>query len=101
MNSDTIWELTPTKNEAARAIPPEGVHALTTSTRLPNDELGASGKSLEVDTRPYRRRGYFVRSPRRVRDRLKTAAFELALIAMLMAGFIIAALFAVDLLGMR
>ena len=101
MGSDTIWELTPTKTEAARAIPTNGVHTLTTSSRFPNDELSASGKSLELDTRPYRRRGYFVRSPRRVRDRLKTAAIELALIAMLLAGFIIAALFAVDLLDMR
>ena len=101
MGSDTIWELTPTKTEAARAIPPNGVHTLTTSTRFPNDELSASGKTLELDPRPYRRRGYFVRSPRRVVERLKTAAIRLALIAMLLAGFIIAALFAVDLLGMR
>ena len=101
MGSDTIWELTPTKTEAARAIPPNGVHTLTTSTRFRNDQLGASGKSLEIETRPYRRRGYYARSPRRVVERLKTAAIELALIAMLLAGFIIAALFAVDLLDMR
>jgi hypothetical protein len=55
MNADTIWELTPTKTEAAKAIPSEGVHALPTSTGFPNDELGASGKSLEFDMRPYRR----------------------------------------------
>jgi hypothetical protein len=36
-----------------------------------------------------------------VLDRLKTAVIELALIAMLMAGFIVAALFAVDLLDVR
>jgi hypothetical protein len=34
-------------------------------------------------------------------DRLKAAAMEFASIAMLMAGFIMAALFAVDLLDMR
>jgi hypothetical protein len=78
MSSDTIWELRPTKTEAARAIPPNGVHTLTTSTRFRNDELSASGKSLELDTRPYRRRGYFVRSPRRVLERLKTAAIKAA-----------------------
>jgi hypothetical protein len=56
---------------------------------------------LALDTRRYRRRGYFVRSARRALDRLKTAVIELAVIATLMAGFIIAALFAVDLLDMR
>ena len=84
MNSDTIWELTPTKNEAARAIPPEGVHALTTSTRFP--------KSLEPDARL---------SLRSVLDRLKAAAIGLALIATLVAGFIMTALFVIDLLDMR
>ena len=46
----------------------------------------------------YRRRGDFTWSRR---DRLKAAAIEFASIAMLMAGFITAALFAVDLLDMR
>jgi len=49
----------------------------------------------------YRNRGYFVGSPRSVLDRLKAAAIEFALIAILIAGLIMAALFAVDLLDMR
>ena len=49
----------------------------------------------------YRRRGYFTRSPRDLLDRLKAAAIEFASIAILIVGFIMAALFAVDLLDMR
>jgi hypothetical protein len=49
----------------------------------------------------YRVRGYFIRSPRSVLERLKAAAFEFASIAILTAGFIMAALFAADLLDMR
>jgi hypothetical protein len=49
----------------------------------------------------YRRRGDFTWSRRDLLDRLKAAAIEFASIAMLMAGFIMAALFAVDLLDMR
>lgn len=45
-------------------------------------------------------RHYLVRSPRRVLRRLVTAAIELALIAIFMAGFTMAALFALDLTGM-
>jgi hypothetical protein len=44
--------------------------------------------------------GYFVSSPRSVIDRLKAAAIEFALIAILIAGFIIAVLCALDLLDM-
>jgi hypothetical protein len=43
----------------------------------------------------------FTRSPGSVLDRLKAAAIEFASTAMLMAGFIMAALFAADLLDMR
>ena len=50
------------------------------------------------DARPYRKRGYLVRSLRSVLDQLKEAAIKFALIALLIAGFIMAALFAVDLL---
>jgi hypothetical protein len=65
-------------------------------------KLGSSAKSLEPDARPYRKRGYFVSSPRSVIDRLKAAAIEFALIAILIAGFIImAALVAVDVLDIR
>jgi hypothetical protein len=97
MNWDNIWKLTPTKTEVAAAIPPERVHALTTSTQFPNDELGSSRNPLEPDARPYRKRGYFSRSSRGVLDRLKAAAIEIALIAILLAGFIImAALIAVE-----
>jgi hypothetical protein len=73
---------------------------LTISTRLPNDELGSPTKTLEPDPRRYRKRGYFVSSRRRLIDRLKAAAIEFALIAMLIAGFIVAALFALDLMDM-
>jgi hypothetical protein len=47
---------------------------------------------------PYRKRGYLVWSLRSVLDQLKEAAIKFALIALLIAGFIMAALFAVDLL---
>ena len=65
-------------------IPSEGVSALTTSTRF--------AKSLEPDARL---------SLRSVLDRLKAAAIGLALIATLVAGFIMTALFVIDLLDMR
>jgi hypothetical protein len=42
-------------------------------------------------------RRYLGRSPRRVPRRLMTAVIKLALIAILIAGFVIAALFALDL----
>jgi hypothetical protein len=95
MNEDSIWKFSPTKTEVAAAIPSERVHALTTST-----ELGSPRKSLEPDARPYRKRGYFVSSSRSVIDRLKAAAIEFALITMLIAGFILPALFHLDLLDM-
>jgi len=55
---------------------------------------------LQPDARPYRKRGYFVRSSRGVFGRLKAALIEFALIAILIAGFILAALFAFDLMDM-
>jgi hypothetical protein len=58
-------------------------YALTTTTRF-----------------PYRRRGYFISSMRGVIDRLKAAAIEFAQIAILIAGFIVAALCALDLSDM-
>jgi Flp pilus assembly pilin Flp len=73
---------------------------LTTSIQFPNDELGPSRPSFDTDARPYRRRGYFLRSLRRTIDRLKAAVIEFALIAILIAGFIVAALFALDLSDM-
>ena len=83
---------------------PEGdwplTHASTTSTRFPNDEVRSSGKSLRSDARPYRKGGHFVSSPLGVIDRLKPAAIEFALIGILISGFIIAALCAVDLMDM-
>ena len=42
-------------------------------------------------------RRYLGRSPRRVLRRLITAVIKLALIAILMTGFVVAALFALDL----
>jgi hypothetical protein len=73
---------------------------LTASTQFPNDELGPSRPSFDPDARPHRRRVYFLRSPRRAIGRLKAAAIEFALIAILIAGFIVAALFALDLSDM-
>jgi hypothetical protein len=55
---------------------------------------------LEPDARPYRKRGYFVSSPRSVIDRLKAAAIRFAWIAVLIAGFIMAVLGALDLMDM-
>ena len=83
---------------------PEGdwplTHASTTSTRFPNDEVRSSGKSLEFNARPYRKGGHFVSSLLGVIDRLKAAAIEFASIGILISGFIIAALCAVDLMDM-
>jgi hypothetical protein len=55
---------------------------------------------FEPDARPYRKRGYFVSSPRSVIDRLKAAAIRFAWIAILIAGFIMAVLCALDLMDM-
>ena len=71
-----------------------------TSTRFPNDEVRSSGKSLEPGARSYRKRYYFVRSPPGVIGRLKAAAIEFAQIATLIAGCMVSALCALDLLDM-
>jgi hypothetical protein len=55
---------------------------------------------LESDARPYRKGGHFVSSPLGVIDRLKAAAIEFASLGILISGFIIAALCAVDLMDM-
>jgi hypothetical protein len=49
---------------------------------------------------PYRKRGYFISSLRGLIGRLKAAAIEFAQIAILIAGFIVAALCALDLLDL-
>jgi hypothetical protein len=97
MIQKSIWKLTPTKTEVAEGIPSEGVHALTTSTQFPNDRLSSSGRSLGPGPR---RAGnnYLVRSRRGVLDRLRAAAIEFVLITILIAGFAMAAFFAVDLM---
>lgn len=100
MNWDNIWQLTTTKTEFAAAIPSEEAHTLTTSAQFPDDKLGSSRQSFDPDARRHRRRGYLLRSPRRAIARLKGAAIEFALIAILLAGFIMAALFALDLSDM-
>jgi hypothetical protein len=52
--------------------------------------------------RLYCKRGYYVRSPRRVLERLTAAAIKFALIGLLCAGVIIvAALIASDVLDIR
>ena len=88
------------KLKLPRAFPSKEVQALTLQAQFLNDELGSSAKSLEPDARPYRKRGDFVSSPRGVIDRLRAAAIEFASIAILIAGFIIAALCALDLMDM-
>jgi hypothetical protein len=94
-------KLTPTKSEVATAIPAEEVPALTTSTRFQKDGFGSSAKSLESGTRALiAKPSHFVSSPRGVIDRLKAAAIEIAKIAVLIAGFIIAVLCALDLSDM-
>src|SRR6185437_4366569 len=100
MNSDTIWQSTPTETEGARAIPSKRVHALTTSTRFPDDELGSPGRLWRPDPRAGRMRHYLMRSSRRALRRVMVAVIELVLIAILFAGFIVAGFFALDLTGM-
>ena len=97
MNSDNIWTSKPTNTESAAAIPSGRVYALTTSTRFPDDELGSPGRLWRPDPRATRMRRYLVRSSRRALWRLMMVVIELASIAILIAGFIVAALFALDL----
>ena len=52
------------------------------------------------DARPYRKRGYYIRPRRSVFDRLKAALIGCAWIAALIAGFIVAAFCAADLMDM-
>jgi hypothetical protein len=89
-----------TKTEGAGPIPSERVHALTTSTQFPNDELDSPRNPLQSDSRPYRRRGYYMRSRRGVLGRLKAVAVGLAVVATLIAGLLVAALLALDLADM-
>jgi hypothetical protein len=70
---------------------------LTASTQFPNRELGSSIRSLAPGARPRGKMGYLIGSSRRMLDRLKAAAVEFVLIAILVAGFIVAALLALDL----
>jgi len=98
MIQNTIWKVTPTKTEVAGGVPSEGVRVLTTSTQFPNDELSPTESSL----RPSSRRAgknYLVRSRRGVLDRLRAVAIEFVLITILIAGFAMAAFFAVDLMN--
>jgi hypothetical protein len=89
-----------TKTEVARPIPSERVHDLTTSTQFPNDELDSPRNLLRSNSRPYRPRGYYMRSRRRVLERLKAAAIGLVVIAILIAGVLLAGFLALDLLDM-
>ena len=81
---------------------------MTFSNRLSNDELASPAKSLEPETRPYRKKAYrsfrpgsyFVPSPRGVLDRIMSAAMGFVRITLLMVGFILVTLFALDLLDM-
>lgn len=70
---------------------------MTASTQFPNHKLGSPIRSLAPDAGPRGKIGYLIRSSRRVLDRLTAAAIEFILIAILVAGFIVAALLALDL----
>ena len=70
---------------------------MTASTQLPNHELSSPIRSLAPGARPRGKIGYLIRSSLRVLDRLTAAAIEFVLIAILVAGFIVAALLALDL----
>jgi hypothetical protein len=100
MSQENIWKLMATKTEGAGPIPSERVHALTTSTQFPNDELDSSRNPLQSHSRPYRRRGYYIRSLRGVLERLKAVAIGLVTIAILIAGLLVVGLLALDLLDM-
>lgn len=73
---------------------------MTTSTRFSNDELGLPGQLRRSDPRAGRMRRYLMGSSRRALRRAMGAVIELALIAILIVGFIVAALFALDLSNM-
>jgi hypothetical protein len=88
------------KLKLPRAFLSKAVQALTASAQFPNDELGSSAKALVPYARALRKRGDLVSSPRGVIDRLRAATIEFASIAILIAGFTIAALCALDLLDM-
>jgi hypothetical protein len=83
-----------------RPVSSERARALTMSTRFPKDQFGSSAKSLELAPRPDRKRVYFVSSPPREIGWLKPAAIEFAWAVVLIAGFIMAALCALDLMDM-
>ena len=108
MSEKSIRKGTPPKTEPAAAIPSEGLYALTFSNRLSNDELASPAKSLEPETRPYRKKGYrsyrpgsyFVPPPRGALDRLTSGLMGLVRITLLIAGFILVTLFALDLLDL-
>ncbi len=70
---------------------------MTASTQFSNHELSSPIRSLAPDARPLGKIGYLIRSSRRMLDRLTAAAIEFVLIAILVAGFIVAALLALDL----
>lgn len=70
---------------------------MTASTQFPNHELGSPIRSLAPDAGPRGKIGYLISASRRMLDRLKAAAIEFVLIATLVAGFILAALLALDL----
>ena len=76
------------------------MHALTTSTQFPNDELDSPRNLLRSDWRRYRRRGYYTRSRGGVLERLKAAAIGLVVVAILIAGVLLAGLLALDLLDL-
>ena len=79
---------------------PERVQALTISTPFPNEEFGSSAKSLEPTRAPIASEANFVSSARSVIGWLKTAAIGCAWTAIFIAGSIMAALFALDLMDM-
>jgi hypothetical protein len=97
ITSKTIGNLYQGKLKPPRPFRLKELTLLTASTQFPNHELSSPIRSLAPDARPLGKIGYLIRSSRRILDRLTAAAIEFVLIAILVAGFIVAALLALDL----
>jgi Flp pilus assembly pilin Flp len=97
ITSKTIGNLYQGKLKPRRPFRLKERTLLTASTQFPNHELSSPIRSLAPDARPLGKIGYLIRSSRRMLDRLTAAAIEFVLIAILVAGFIVAALLALDL----
>jgi len=95
MSLDSIWRLTPSEKQSRGGRSGRTMHPLPTQIRFRRLGLASSGKALEPNERPFRKRSYLVKL-QRVLDWLMTVAIEVALIAILIAMFILAAIFVLD-----